>query len=491
MNELPYDTNDPIVALATPWAESALALIRTSGEGSVDLVAGIFSRPEVLRAASNAHMVYGYIQTGGKTGRAIEAEAAQAEAAETAGADRADRADKSDGADGRFGPERIDEVMVAVFRAPHGYTGEESVEISCHGSLPGIQKILEVLRQQGFRDAAPGEFTLRAFINGKMDLTRAEAVQEIIGAKSRRAQTLALNRLSGALWRRIDGLKQDIKTLLAAVEVQLDYPEDEMEAAPEVPMDKLQGIETELEQLLGTYRTGRLFQEGVRVALSGATNAGKSSLFNLFLREDRSIVSGIHGTTRDYIESWISIQGVPVRLFDTAGLRDPEHPVEAEGIKRSGRVIESAAVVVYVVDATVGLSAAERADFQTWRDDQRYLFVWNKTDLAAEPAQEGFIAVSAETGAGFEQLEAEIGQRILGSGGGEDELLIDSSRQHDLLQRAAASLKEAAGAVEAGMPLDFVAADLKDALDALGEITGEVTSADILNQIFGDFCVGK
>ncbi|MFW6361190.1 MAG: tRNA uridine-5-carboxymethylaminomethyl(34) synthesis GTPase MnmE [Spirochaetota bacterium] len=456
MNELPYDTNDPIVALATPWAESALAVVRTSGEGVVDLVARAFSRPEELRAAGNATMLYGYIQTDA-------------------------------GPDG----ERIDEVMAAVFRAPHGYTGQESVEITCHGSLPGIQKILEVLRWQGFRDAAPGEFTMRAFLNGKMDLTRAEAVREIIGAKSRRAQSLALNRLSGALWRRIEGLKQKLKSLLAAVEVQLDYPEDEMEAAPDVPLETLQEIEGQLRQLLGTYRTGRLYQEGVRVALSGATNAGKSSLFNLFLREDRSIVSGVHGTTRDYIESWITIQGVPVRLFDTAGLRDPEHPVEAEGIKRSSRVVESAAVVVYVVDATVGPSGPERADFKAKGGDPRFLFVWNKTDLATEAAPEGFFAVSAQTGAGFEQLEAEIGRRILGSGGGQGDLLIDSTRQHALLQRADASLKEAAGAVEAGMPLDFVAADLKDALDALGEITGEVTSADILNQIFGDFCVGK
>jgi tRNA modification GTPase len=456
VNELPYDTNDPIVALATPWGESALAVIRTSGEGAVELVAGAFSRPEALRAADNASMVYGYLQTTGEpTG------------------------------------ERIDEVVAAVFRAPHGYTGEESVEITCHGSLPGIQKVLEVLRAQGFRDAAPGEFTLRAFLNGKMDLTRAEAVREIIGAKSRRAQSLALGRLSGALWQRIDGLKQALKGLLAAVEVQLDYPEEEMEAAPELPLGQLQEIETGLRQLLGTYRTGRLYQEGVRVALSGATNAGKSSLFNLFLREDRSIVSGIHGTTRDYIESWISIQGVPVRLFDTAGLRDPQHPVEAEGIKRSGRVIESAAVVVYVVDATVGLSGPEGAEYQALRDDPRYLFVWNKTDLVAEPAPEGYIPLSAEQGRGFEQLEAEIGRRILGGESAQSDLLIDSSRQHRLLQRAAASLKEAAGAVEAGMPLDFVAADLKDALDALGEITGEVTSADILNHIFGDFCVGK
>jgi len=451
VKELPYDTNDPIMALATPWGESALAIIRASGENAVNLTASAFSRPEVLKEAGHATMVHGYIQD----------------------------------------PERIDEVMVSVFRAPHGYTGEEGVEITCHGSLPGIQKIMEALRGRGFRDAAPGEFTLRAFLNGKMDLTRAEAVREIIAAKSRHAQTLALNRLSGALRQRIDELKGRLKTLLAAVEVQLDYPEDEMEAAPVLSFEKLHEIGSGLQQLLGTYRTGRLYQEGVQVALSGATNAGKSSLFNLFLREDRSIVSGIHGTTRDYIESWITLRGVPVRLFDTAGLRDPEHPVEAEGIKRSGRVIESAALVVYIVDATIGLSGAERADFEKKRADPRYLFVWNKTDLASGPVPEGWIPVSAEKGSGFEQLEEEIGHRILGGEGAGGDLLIDSTRQQRLLERALASLKEAEGAVESGVPLDFVAADLKDAMDALGEITGEVTSADILNQIFGDFCVGK
>jgi len=444
------------MALATPWGESALAVIRCSGEGTINLVAGLFSRPEALRGAENASMLHGYIT-----------------------------------ANNAAGSEKIDEVMLAVFRPPHGYTGEESVEISCHGSLPGIQKILEVLRSQGFRDAAPGEFSLRGFLNGKMDLTRAEAVQEIIGAKSRHAQALALNRLSGALWERIEQLKQGLTSLLAAVEVQLDYPEDEMEAAPELPLDTLHELEAGLLQLLGTYRTGRLYQEGVRVAISGATNAGKSSLFNLFLREDRSIVSGIHGTTRDYIESWISIQGVPVRLFDTAGLRDPEHPVEAEGIKRSGQVVESAALVLYLVDATVGLSPAEWAEVEERWQDPRYLYVWNKTDIATELPPSGWIPISAETGKGFEQLEAEIGRRLLGSGGDQGDLLIDSPRQQQLLERATVALKEAGGAVEAGVALDFVAADLKDALDALGEITGEVTSADILNQIFGDFCVGK
>src|SRR6056297_2114405 len=381
------------MALATPWGESALAVIRCSGEGTINLVAGLFSRPEALRGAENASMLHGYIT-----------------------------------ANNAAGSEKIDEVMLAVFRPPHGYTGRESVEISCHGSLPGIQKILETLRTVGFRDAAPGEFSLRAFLNGKMDLTSAEAVQEIISAKSRRAQSLALHRLSGAVYRRIDELKRRLKNLLTRVEVQLDYPEDEYEAGPDIPMEELKKLPEDLHRLLDTYRTGRMYQQGVNVALAGPTNAGKSSLFNLFLREDRSIVSGVHGTTRDYIESWITIHGVPVRLFDTAGLRDPEHPVEAEGIKRSGRVVESAALVLYLVDATVGLSPAEWAEVEERWQGPRYLYVWNKTVIATELPPSGWIPISAETGKGFEQLEAEIGRRLLGSGGDQGDLLIEIGR---------------------------------------------------------------
>ncbi len=453
MQELPYDTDELIAALATPWGESALAVIRTSGEDCIAAVAKIFSRPSELLRAGNRSMVYGYIH------------------------------------DEKGSP--VDQVVLGVFHSSHGYTGRESVEISCHGSLPGIQKILETLRNVGFRDAAPGEFSLRAFLNGKMDLTSAEAVQEIISAKSRRAQSLALHRLSGAVYRRIDELKRRLKNLLTRVEVQLDYPEDEYEAGPDIPMEELKKLPEDLHRLLDTYRTGRMYQQGVNVALAGPTNAGKSSLFNLFLREDRSIVSGVHGTTRDYIESWITIHGIPVRLYDTAGLRDSEHPIEVEGIRRSTRIVESSALVLYIVDGREGLSPEDGIVFRDHRNDPRYLFVWNKTDLAVQALPEGWYSMSAETGFGFSELEEEIGRRLLGEESGEGEVMIDSERQHRLLQTAYRALETAKKAVDVGTALDFVAADLKEAMDALGEITGEVTSEDILNQIFGDFCVGK
>ncbi|HDQ15313.1 MAG TPA: GTP-binding protein, partial [Sediminispirochaeta sp.] len=275
------------------------------------------------------------------------------------------------------------------------------------------------------------------------------------------------------------------------VEVQLDYGEDELEAAPEFPRRKLLECRRDLEELLATYRTGKIYQEGVKVALAGPTNAGKSSLFNLFLREDRSIVSGVHGTTRDYIESWITVSGIPVRLYDTAGLREAEHPVEAEGIKRSGQVIEGASLVLYLADGSAPL---RREDLEVQREhgeDRRYIFVWNKLDLKKHPAPAGWYGVSAETGEGFEALEGEIGRRILGEQRVDAEVMIDSERQRRLIEGALSAVYGCLMALEEEQALDIVALDLKEALDALGEITGEVSSADILQQIFGDFCVGK
>jgi tRNA modification GTPase len=455
VQELPYDTKEPIAALATPWGTSALAVIRTSGEGAIDLLAGAFSRPEKLKAAESGTMIHGFLRD-----------------PETA--------------------EAVDEVMAAVFRPPHGYTGQESVELYVHGSPAGIQRVLDLLAGLGFRPAAPGEFTLRAFTAGKMDLTRAEAVREIVEAKSARAQELALGRLSGKLSRRIEAVKQRLASFLAAVEVGLDYPEDELEEPPELPAGELGQCAQELRNLLATYRSGRLYQEGAAVAVTGPTNAGKSSLFNLFLREDRSIVSGIHGTTRDYIESWITLGGIPVRLFDTAGIREAEHPIEAEGIRRSGEVTERAALVLYLVDAAAGMDERDRELFASRREDPRYIFLWNKVDLAAGPAPEGFMPLSAETGAHFPELEQEMESRLRGGEtGGEGELYIDSARQKRLLEAALQALEEAERGLREETPLDMVAPELRDALDHLGEITGEVTNADILQQIFSDFCVGK
>ncbi len=456
MEELSYDTKRPIAALATPWGKSAIAVIRTAGEGCLELVGSIFSRPRALREAGNGSMLFGYLL------------------------------DEENNA--------IEQVMLGVFLPPGGYTGQESVEIYTHGSPPGIERILRRLMTIGFSGAAPGEFTLRAFLAGKLDLTEAEAVAEIIEAKSDVAHGMALGRLSGALFTRIDSLKQRLIVLLSAIEVVLDYPAEELMDAPEPDPGELEDIRKEIEKLASSFRGGKLYQDGAKIALAGRTNAGKSSLFNLFLREDRSIVSEVHGTTRDYIESWISIEGIPVRLFDTAGVREAGHPVEAEGIKRSGMLVESADLVLYLVDASTELSTDEQQLLEREQgqgEASRYLFLSAKSDLAPS-AMPDFLSVSAATGEGFEELQRHIVEKLrwnvpFPEGG----VAVDSLRQKELLDRASLSLSRVQEGFEASLAWDELAMDLKDAVDALGEITGEVTSADILESIFSGFCVGK
>ncbi|MBI9098679.1 MAG: tRNA uridine-5-carboxymethylaminomethyl(34) synthesis GTPase MnmE [Spirochaetaceae bacterium] len=452
MKDVKYDPEDLIAALATPWAESALAVIRTSGPECIKNISRIFSPSDKLEKAEGNTIVYGYLVD-----------------------------DKT----------KLDQVMAAVYRAPKSYTGQESVELFVHGSLPGIKKILERLFQSGFREASPGEFTFRAFLNQKMDLTRAEAVQEIISAKSKQAQSLALNRLSGSIEGTINSIKSEMTDLLASVEIQLDYPEDEVDM-PDVTTSETKPIEEKMNRLLSTYKAGKIYQEGVRIVLAGQTNAGKSSLFNLFLKEDRSIVSDIHGTTRDYIESWISIGGIPVRLFDTAGLREADHPIEAEGIRRSNEIIDSAHVILYLADGQEGLTEDLKKFMNVYDDDKRCIYLWNKIDKTSITPPETFIPISALTGEGFSHLEEKIkeivfrDQYIPGN-----EPVIDSMRQKNLLESALDSINKYNSALLQGMPMDMAAVDLTDALNALGEITGEVTSADVLERMFSNFCVGK
>lgn len=457
MKELEYNTDDSIAALATGWEESALAVIRTSGADCISMASAVFSNSKGLLSAEGGTIVYGFV-INPDTG------------------------------------ERVDEVLAAVFRAPKSYTGEDSVEFFCHGGLPAVSTMLASLKRGGFRDAGPGEFTMRAFINGKLDLTRAEAVHEIVTAKTARAHSLALNRLSGALENRIDGLKKRIVDMLSSVELLLDYPEDELDGqTAEYPLyeDQLKALSLDVERLAESFSAGRVFREGVPVALAGRTNAGKSSLFNLLLKEDRAIVSEIHGTTRDYIESWITVKGIPLRLFDTAGLRNSENPVEAEGIKRSGEVIADAGIVLYLVDSAAGLDDEDRNFIENFEDKSHLILLWSKTDMGAVPPPPGFIPVSAVSGEGLSGLEAALAESAIGKKGLEDEVVIDSIRQRDLLKRAAEAIRKVQSAAAVEAPLDAAAMELKDAVDALGEITGEVSSADILNNIFSNFCVGK
>jgi len=452
-----YNPDESIAALATPWGESALAVIRLSGVDSLELLGGIFSRGrEIVKATGNT-LHYGRIT-------APDTE------------------------------ELIDEVIIAVYRAPKSYTGEESAEIFCHGNPAVIKRLIGVLADSGFRYALPGEFTLRAFMNGKLDLTRAEAVNELIRARTDRARALALNRLSGAIEGKVREIRDGLARILAGVEVQLDYPEEELEYQ-EIEKDLIheaEGWALEIEKLLSTYSIGKIVQEGLVVAIAGRTNAGKSTLFNRLLKEERAIVSEFHGTTRDYLEGYISIEGIPLKLIDTAGLREAGDPLEAEGIRRADKIIRNSDLLLYLVDGSLGVEAEDRELISTYHDNKKLIPVWSKSDIAATGIPEGFIALSALDGTGIAQLSREMVSRTAGNLAGSTEgRVIDSLRQKELLERAFSGLEDFKKGLLGEVYLDLIAVDLKEAIDALGEITGEVTSVDILNRMFKDFCVGK
>jgi tRNA modification GTPase len=449
-----YNRDDMICALATPLAESALAVIRCSGPGIINKCATLFRPGKALEEAAGNSLVYGKIAHP-ETGQIL------------------------------------DEVLASVFRAPRSYTGQDSVEFSCHGSLPGIQAILKMFHEQGIRQASPGEFTFRAFLNGKMDLTRAEAVQEIVSAKSSASQSLALNRLSGVIEKEINRIKADLLTLVAAVSISLDYPEDEVDDKVVVDQEILDRAQEHIQRLLATYRTGQMYREGVRLVLTGQTNAGKSSLFNLILREDRSIVSEVHGTTRDYLESWISLGGVPIRLFDTAGLRDADNPVEREGIRRAGEIVDQAHIILYLVDGVRGLTDEDNDFLDTYNGTAPLIPLWNKADLSSNPIPPGFLPLSTLTSEGFKELEEAVSSRLLDGKVPAEGAVIDSLRQKELLEEADQCLIRFREGMGESIPMDILSEDLRNALNALGEITGEVGTEDILDTMFSRFCVGK
>jgi len=485
-----YRVDDLIQAPATPRGRSAVAVVRTSGPGCIAALAQRFSRPKAMLQSEGYRVHHGWIVDGG---------------------------------------ERIDEVLVTVFREPASYTGQDSAEISCHGGPVVVDRIQDVLRRSGFRDAEPGEFSFRAFSLGKMDLTRAEAVKEIIEARTDRARALASSRLAGSVKSVVDDAKAVVTRQSAVAALALDYPEDEAEP---VPLDRraLAAARKSLQALIRTWRTGRIFHDGLKVALAGPANAGKSSLFNLFLKEERSIVTETPGTTRDWVEAWLNLDGIPLQLVDTAGLRgDTGDPIEQEGIRRTRNLIAGADVVVAVADGTAGAGAAEdleRRELQVLGDagksggsagadhssdtrgsaklddvhaadgrlpvEHRLVRVWNKADLAPE-APEGWIPVSALTGLGFPELEEALRSRALPEGRPPEAgaAVIDSERQRRLLERAVAALDQFEAGSAEGRPADLLAEDLRDALDALGELTGEVSRTDVLDLMFGSFCVGK
>jgi tRNA modification GTPase len=406
---------------------------------------------------------------------------------------------------------KIDEVLVSVFRAPRSYTGEDCADITCHGGVAVTKAVFNALLAAGFREAERGEFTFRAFMNGKLDLSRAESVMEIVGAKTDAARSGAVERLSGLFEAAVKKIKAALLDILAEAELLLDYSEvDGISSADDTRSCGNMGavVSAALDDLhaaLENYKREKIYRDGALVVIAGKPNAGKSSLFNALLLEERSIVTELPGTTRDWIDAWISACGIPLRLVDTAGLTEANNAVEIIGVARSLELLAKAELVLYVIDGSAVMPDEGDVAAELALDKTKTIYVWNKADIAPPPASSqekkfgDVLSVSAKTGEGVASLLNRIAEKLLAQSVSHNSDAASVSaitapgteRQAALVEQAAASLEDVLQALDDDAALDLVAPALREAVEALGEITGELTTADILENIFSRFCVGK
>ena len=384
----------------------------------------------------------------------------------------------------------VDQVMMSIHRAPASYTGEDLVEISCHGGTLVTAKVLEACLRAGARAARPGEFTERAFLNGKMDLTQAEAVIDLIRAKTDLALRSATEQLEGRLGEKIRKLRDELISLIAHIEASIDFPEEGI--APdqgEKLRARLDSVREKMSILLATADQGRILREGVRAVIYGATNAGKSSLLNRLLGYDRVIVSETHGTTRDTIEEMINLRGVPIRLLDTAGLRASADDLEREGIARTEKSLQMADLLLHIADR----NAPKPPHFDTRASSPNEIVILNKSDLPEHGDWKYFdvLRISCVTGEGFPELENEILARVSQQNLRPESAVAINTRHRDCLRRALEACDRAQAALGRGISAEYLAVDLNDALRAVGEVIGAVDVEQILDSVFGQFCIGK
>ncbi len=452
---------ETIVALSTPQGTGAIGVIRLSGPRAIDIVAGVFKGKDLTTQPANT-LHFGSIARGDAL---------------------------------------IDEVVVALFRAPHSYTKEDVAEISCHGSPYILQQVIELFIEQGARAAKPGEFTLRAFLNGRMDLSQAEAVADLISSHSAASHTLALQQMRGGFSNRIKELRGKLVHFASMVELELDFGEEDVEFADRAALENLTNeLQDIIGRLIRSFQLGNVIKTGVSTVIAGRPNSGKSTLLNRIVQEERAIVSDIPGTTRDTIEESISIGGILFRLIDTAGIREATDAIEKLGVERTFQKISESALVVYLFDISSLSPEMLLHDLNHLKADNiPVLVVGNKIDnlpdrRALEPYTKkhpDIIFVSAKTGEGIAALEQALVQTIAGQGLGTEDTIVTSARHYDSLR----ATQEALNAVLTGLanqnPGDLMALDIRRALHHLGEITGEITTNDLLENIFSKFCIGK
>lgn len=460
-----YRHGDTIAAIATPVGAGGIGIIKISGPRAEDVVRNIFRPRNPIVYFQSHYLYYGHI------------------------------VDPANG-------EVIDEVLLSLMRRPHTYTREDVAEINCHSGYIILQRILSVVLGCGARLAEPGEFTKRAFLNGRIDLTQAEAVMESIAARTRHGLKLATGQLRGGLAERVNTIKNGLLDALAVLEVAIDFSEEDVEIVEaEKLASRLEGGAVKpIQALLTSYEQGRVYREGVRVAIMGRPNVGKSSLLNALLEEERAIVTAIPGTTRDIIEELLNMQGIPVKIIDTAGLREARDEIEGIGIKLTRKRIAEADLLLFVIDGSVELSPE---DYEIYKDIQgrAFVVVVNKMDMGIKLDRErlyeyfaprDLVVISALQGTNLEKLkEAVFGAVVGGAADIPDTAIIPNARQYALLAQALPLLCQARENLIKGVTPDIVAIDIQEALECLGEITGQTTPEDVLDRIFSQFCIGK
>jgi tRNA modification GTPase len=452
--------SDTIAAISTPPGEGAIALVRVSGANAIEVADKIFRGKETpARFASHVQHL----------GEILNAE-----------------------------NQLIDQAVVSVHHAPASYTGEDLIEISCHGGTLVSAKVLEACLRAGARAARPGEFTERAFLNGKMDLTQAEAVIDLIRARTDLALRSAAEQLEGRLGDHIRKIRDELIALLAHINASIDFPEEGISPDEgEMLRDRLDSVREKITALLATADQGRVLREGVRVVIYGATNAGKSSLLNRLLGYDRVIVSDTHGTTRDTIEETLNLEGVPIRLLDTAGLRPSESDLEREGIARTEKSLQLADLRLHIADRSASrpahFNSRKLSEFNGQADDSNEIVVLNKSDLPEDSDWRNFAAlrISCFTGEGLPELQNEILMRIRRQNLRPESAIAINTRHRDCLRRGLESCDLARAALGQGVSPEYVAVDLDNALRAVGEVIGVVDAEQILDSVFSQFCIGK
>ena len=452
---------DTIAAISTPRGEGGIGIIRISGDKSFEILERIFNTKNPNRDLGFYKFNYGFIHDNGKI---------------------------------------VDEVMAVRMKAPKTYTCEDVVEINCHGGHLISEKVLELVLKNGARHAEQGEFTKRAFMNGRIDLSQAEAVMDIIQGKTEKSISLSLEQLRGDLRDKIGSFKKALLDVTAHVNVVLDYPEEGIDdPLPSNLRKNLENVYAEADRLISSYDKGKKIKEGIKTVIAGKPNVGKSTLLNSLLKEERAIVTHIPGTTRDVIEEIINIKGIPLVLTDTAGIRKTEDIVENIGVEKSKKFIENADLVLLVLDASRELESEDREVIQEIQNNNKKTIVLlNKIDLERkieldEFGLENIMEISAKDNIGIEDMEERIYSYIVEEKveDSSEKLIITNIRHKTALEKTKDAIRNIFETIDAGMPMDLISVDLKEALDSLSEITGEISSEDILDHVFGNFCVGK